>query len=115
MHVRQLNYPVLASTANHGIMQKYTTMQILISYEVDAKQAAVREIMKLKGYEEVWVKGEEEYRLPGSALWKSDISPAQAMDDLKRVARALNIQLLGASAIEFTDFETLRNNFKNKQ
>jgi hypothetical protein len=83
-------------------------MQILISYEVDSKQSAVRDIMKLKGYEETLVKGEVAFRLPSTTLWKEDITPSQAMEDLKKVARALDIQLLGASAIEFTDWESVQ-------
>jgi hypothetical protein len=80
---------------------------ILISYEVNAKQAAVRDIMKLKGYAETWRKNEVEYHLPGTTLWKSDTTPSQAMEDLKKVARALNIELIGVSAIELTDWDNL--------
>lgn len=83
-------------------------MQILISYEVDSKQSAVRDIMKLKGYEETLIKGDVAFRLPNTTLWKEDITPSQAMEDLKKVARALDIQLLGASAIEFTDWESVQ-------
>jgi hypothetical protein len=65
---------------------------ILISYEVNAKQGAVRDIMKMKGYAETWRKNEVEYHLPGTTLWKEDITPSQAMEDLQKVARALNIE-----------------------
>lgn len=88
-------------------------MQIIISYEVNTKHSAVRDIMKLKGYEEVWVKNEVQYQLPGTTLWKGDTTPSQAMEDLKKVARALNIELLGASAAEFTDWEDLKDELKN--
>ena len=83
---------------------------ILISYEVNAKQAAVRDIMKLKGYAETWRKNEVEYHLPGTTLWKEDTTPAQAMEDLKKVARALNIELIGVSAIELSDWNNLPQN-----
>jgi hypothetical protein len=80
---------------------------ILISYEVNAKQAAVRDIMKLKGYAETWRKNEVEVHLPGTTLWKENITPSQAMEDLQKVARALNIELLGVSAIEVSDWDNL--------
>ena len=80
---------------------------ILISYKVNAKQGAVRDIMKLKGYAETWKKNETEYHLPGTTLWKGDTTPTQAMEDLRKVARALNIELLGVSAIELSDWDNL--------
>jgi hypothetical protein len=80
---------------------------ILISYKVNAKQGAVRDIMKLKGYAETWKKNEIEYHLPGTTLWKEDTTPSQAMEDLKKVARALNIELLGVSAIELSDWDNI--------
>jgi hypothetical protein len=80
---------------------------VLISYEVNAKQAAVRDILKLKGYAETWRKNEVEYHLPGTTLWKENITPSQAMEDLQKVARALNIELLGVSAIEVSDWDNL--------
>ncbi|QHT68039.1 hypothetical protein GXP67_16010 [Rhodocytophaga rosea] len=89
-------------------------MQIIISYEVNSKQSAVRDIMKLKGYEEIWTKNEVQYRLPETTLWKEDTTPSQAMEDLKKVARALNIELLGASAAEFTDWEGLQDEIKKE-
>lgn len=84
-----------------------STMQILINYEVDAKQTAMRDILKMKGYEETWRKDNMEYQLPSTSLWKGNVTPSQAIEDLKKVARALNVELLGASAIEFTDLEGL--------
>lgn len=95
-------------------VNRRTIMQILISYEVNSKQSAVRDIMKLKGYEEVWVKDDVEYQLPETSLWKSDVTPSQAMEDLKKVVRALNIELLGASAVEFNDLNTFKGSFKNR-
>jgi hypothetical protein len=83
---------------------------ILISYEVNAKQTAVRDIMKLKGYAETWRKNEVEYHLPGTTLWKEDITPTQAVEDLKKVARALNIELLQISAVELSDWDNLPSN-----
>jgi hypothetical protein len=80
---------------------------ILISYKVNAKQGAVRDIMKLKGYAETWKKNETEYHLPGTTLWKGDTTPTQAMEDLRKVARALNIELLGVSAIELSDWDNI--------
>jgi hypothetical protein len=80
---------------------------ILISYKVNAKQGAVRDIMMMKGYAETWRKNEREYHLPGTTLWKEDTTPSQALEDLKKVVRALNIELLGVSAIELSDWDNI--------
>ncbi len=86
-------------------------MNSIITYDLEenalqeSKHSQVKDAMKELGYFDSFVKPKEPgvtYYLPNTTLWKKDINPATAKDDLLRVAAAKGATVERLFADEFT-------------
>lgn len=75
-------------------------MDVLITYDVSAKQPEVKAGMKAKGYNDSWNSSSVKYNLPDTTLWKKDLTgPQDALKDLQSVVASLtNVRLERAIA-----------------
>lgn len=75
-------------------------MDVLITYDVSAKQPEVKAGMKARGYSDAWNSSNVKYSLPDTTLWKKDlVGPQAALQDLQSVVASLtNVRLERAIA-----------------
>ena len=71
----------------------------LISYDIPHSHAAVKSMMKDKGYYEHAYYSPKTYQLPNTTLWRPDTSSDQAMQDLQETCRSLNVTLEKAVSV----------------
>ena len=80
-------------------------MNVMICFEVSAKQEQVRKELASWGYMSSWKikRGKDEltYHLPSNAMWKKGdtMSPAKAKEDLKKSTSQLNVKVVRAVAL----------------
>ncbi|MBI4930311.1 MAG: hypothetical protein HY841_06080 [Bacteroidetes bacterium] len=81
-------------------------MNVVLCFEVSAKQDQVRQELASKGYMSNWKvkrgsRDEITYHLPSNLLWKKgkDMSPTKAKEELKKAANALNVKVTRAVAL----------------
>jgi hypothetical protein len=88
-------------------------MRVIITYDLtenrlhESKHSQVKDTMKANGYHDYFTierSGKKEtYYLPNTTLWKNNITPTQAKDDLIAAARKHNADVERLFADEFTD------------
>ena len=80
-------------------------MNVMICFEVSAKQEQVRKELTSKGYMSSWKvkRGKDEltFHLPSNALWSKGehSSPAKAKEDLQKVSKTLNVKITRVVAL----------------
>jgi len=83
-----------------------TTANVLISYDVSAKNPEVKTALKALGYHETFKNSEDPktYSLPDTTLWHPKKSSDQAMADMKKVCADLKVTLEKAVAVKAAEF-----------
>src|ERR1041385_5355219 len=88
-------------------------MNVMICFEVSAKQDQVRKELTSKGYMSSWKvkRGKDEltFHLPSNAMWKKgeNFSPAKAKEDLQKATKALNIKVIRAVALVVSKWDAM--------
>lgn len=82
-----------------------TIAEVLISYDVSAKNPEVKAALKALGYFENYTLGaSKEYYLPDTTLVHTAKSSNQAMVDMKKVCSDLRVTLEKAVAVKADEF-----------
>jgi len=80
-------------------------MNVMICFEVSAKEEQVRKELASNGYMSNWriVRGRDEltFNLPSNCMWKKgeNMSPAKAKEDLKKATSHLKVKISRAVAV----------------
>jgi len=87
-------------------------MNVMLCFEVSAKQDQLRKELASKGYMSSWKvqrgsRDEITYHLPSNVLWKKgkEMSPTKAKEELKKAATQLNVSIIRTVAITFGKFD----------
>jgi hypothetical protein len=72
---------------------------IMVTFVVTAKQEEMREHLMRIGYLDRWFSENNIYLLPSTAMWKTDITPDNSINEIIRIAKNLNIELRTAIAV----------------
>lgn len=83
-----------------------TVANVLISYDVSAKNSEVKAALIALNYHDNFKLGAapKVYQLPNTTLWHKEKSSDQAMLDMKRVCAELNVTLEKAIAVKADQF-----------
>lgn len=83
-----------------------TIGNILISYDVSAKNPEVKEALESMGYEVTWKNSglPKIYTLPNTTLWHPSKTSSQGLVDMQTVCRSLNVTLEKAISVKANDF-----------
>lgn len=81
-----------------------TIGNVLISYDVSAKNPEVKAALLKLNYYEAFNQDGKNYNLPNTTLFHQNKSSDQAMVDMKKVCRDLNVTLEKAVAVKATEF-----------
>ena len=72
---------------------------ILIIFDVTSNLEEMREHLTTLGYLDRWFADNKTYLLPSSAMWKIGSNAEESIDEMKRAAKKLNINLKTAVAV----------------
>lgn len=83
-----------------------TVANVLISYDVSAKNPEVKAALLALNYYDYFTLGgaPKIYHLPNTTLWHKTKSSDQAMSDMKRVCADLGVTLEKAVAVKASEF-----------
>lgn len=76
---------------------------VLITYDVSARNPEVKAALKALGYMDSWESEGVTYNLPNTTLWKQG-SAQQGKTDMVSVAASLRVTLERAIAVEFSNW-----------
>ena len=86
-------------------------MNVMICFEVSAKQDGIRKELSNSGYMASWKvkRGKDEltYHLPSNCMWRKGetMSSAKAKEDLKKAASTLNVKVVRAIVLPVNGFD----------
>ena len=82
-----------------------TVTNVLISYDVNAKNPEVKAALIALNYYDYFTLGASKvYHLPDTTLWHKSKSTDQAMADMKKVCTDLKVTLEKAVAVDASEF-----------
>lgn len=81
-----------------------TIGNVLISYDVNTKNPEVKAALLRLNYYEAFNQGGKNYNLPNTTLFHQSKTSDQAMADMKKVCRDLNVTLEKAVSVKASEF-----------
>ena len=86
----------MASNVRKGGARKGSAMamDVVVTYDVSAKQSEVKAAMVARGYMDRWNSNDgTTYYLPNTTLWKKNIELRNAVQDIAAVAKQFSVKL----------------------
>ena len=75
-------------------------MEVIVTYDVSAKQVEFKAAMESFGYRDRWKSNDKLYYLPNTTLWQQNKALQDAVNDAKKVAADLRVTLQRCIAVE---------------
>jgi hypothetical protein len=72
---------------------------IVITFDVSDKHLEIRDHLAKLGYLDRWFYENNMYMLPNCSLWKTDITPDQAINEITMVASKMEVRLIRAISV----------------